>query len=242
MKTVKEVSNLTGVSVRTLHYYDSMGLLKPTAVTESGYRLYDDAALEKLQLILLFRELQFPLKEIKEIVSNPNFDKNLALKQQIKLLELQKERIGKLISFAREIQITGVDKMDFSAFDTKEIDEYIAQAKAMWGTTQQYHQFEEKTKNRSKEEQLSINAGLMDFFKKIGEMKDLSPENEKIQQTVDGLQQYITDNFYTCSNEIFASLGAMYVSSGSMTDNINKVGGAGTAELASKAIEIYCNK
>jgi len=83
MKTVHEVSKLAGISVRTLHYYDSIGLLSPTEVTEAGYRLYDDSALEQLQLILLFRELQFPLKEIREILNSSNFDRKKALEQQI---------------------------------------------------------------------------------------------------------------------------------------------------------------
>ena len=104
MRTVKEVSKLTGVSVRTLHHYDAIGLLKPTAVTQAGYRLYDDAALGRLQTILLFRELQFPLKEIKAILDSPGFDRSQALEQQIALLELQYQRMGELLAFAREMQ------------------------------------------------------------------------------------------------------------------------------------------
>ena len=130
MKTVKEVSDLTGVSVRTLHHYDAIGLLKPTRVTEAGYRLYDDTALRRLQTILLFRQLQFPLKEIKDILDAPGFDPMEALAQQIHLLELQRQHLDKLISHARKIQTTGVFTMDFSTFDTAEIDEYTAQAKA----------------------------------------------------------------------------------------------------------------
>lgn len=91
MKTVKEVSKLAGVSVRTLHYYDTIGLLKPTEVTGAGYRLYDDTALERLQAILLFRELEFSLKEIKNIMDSSGFDRRKALEQQIKLLELKRE-------------------------------------------------------------------------------------------------------------------------------------------------------
>ena len=89
MKTVKEISKITGVSVRTLHHYDAIGLLKPTAKTPAGYRLYDDTALERLQQILLFRELQFPLKEIQSILDSPSFNPAQALEQQIHLLELQ---------------------------------------------------------------------------------------------------------------------------------------------------------
>ena len=124
MRTVKEVSKLTGVSVRTLHYYDGIGLLKPTKVTDAGYRMYDDAALSRLQNILLFRELQFPLKEIKVILDSPNFNQEEAIAQQIRLLELQYKHIGELISFAREIQSKGVRTMNFEVFDTNEIEQY----------------------------------------------------------------------------------------------------------------------
>ena len=104
MMTVNEVSKLSGVSIRTLHYYDTIGLLHPTEVTEAGYRLYDDTALERLQHIMLFRELQFPLKDIKEIINGSNFDRNKALEQQIQLLTLKKEHIENLITFARGIR------------------------------------------------------------------------------------------------------------------------------------------
>ena len=125
MRTVHEVSKQTGVSIRTLQYYDKIGLLHPAEYTESGYRLYDDTSLEKLQQILLFRELEFPLKEIQRIINSPSFDKNKALEQQITLLELKKEHLDNLISFARGLKLTGVDYMgDFEAFDTSKLDEY----------------------------------------------------------------------------------------------------------------------
>ena len=113
MMTVHEASKLAGVSVRTLQYYDKIGLLCPSGYTDSGYRLYDDAALEKLQQILLFRELEFPLKEIKEILSSPDFDRNRALEQQIELLTMKKEHLENLIHFARGLQSIGVRNMDF---------------------------------------------------------------------------------------------------------------------------------
>ena len=104
MKTVHEVCELTKLTPRTLHYYDAIGLLKPTTVTEASYRLYDEAALEKLQAILLFRELEFPLKEIKTILNDPNFDQEEALDQQIKLLELRIVHLTRLIQLAKELQ------------------------------------------------------------------------------------------------------------------------------------------
>ena len=93
MKTVTEVSKLSGVSVRTLHHYDAIGLLKPTRVTEAGYRLYDDAKLQRLQSILLFRTLRFSLKEIQRILDSPEFDPQEALEQQLAMLELQKQQL-----------------------------------------------------------------------------------------------------------------------------------------------------
>ncbi len=129
MKTVNEVSKLTGVSIRTLQYYDQIGLLKPAEYTESGYRLYDDAALERLQQILLFRELEFPLKDIKNIVTGPDFDKTRALEQQMELLELKKEHIENLLNLCRNLKTRGVRTLNFSAFDSSKLDEYSKKAK-----------------------------------------------------------------------------------------------------------------
>ena len=136
MMTVHEVSRLTGVSIRTLQYYDRIGLLHPTEYSDAGYRLYDDAALETLQQILLFRELEFPLKDIRKIIESPDFDRGKALEQQIELLTLKKEHIENLIDLARGIKLLGVRHLKFDAFDTKKIDEYAAQAKASWGNTE----------------------------------------------------------------------------------------------------------
>ena len=108
MMTVNEVSKLTGVSIRTLQYYDKIGLLHPAEYTEAGYRLYDDAALETLQQILLFRELEFPLKDIKKIVGSPDFDRSKALEQQIELLTLKKEHLENLIDLAKGLKLRGV--------------------------------------------------------------------------------------------------------------------------------------
>ena len=165
MKTVKEVSNLTGVSVRTLHHYDAIGLLKPTRVTQAGYRLYDDTALGRLQTILLFRELQFPLKDIAVILDAPDFDPAAALEDQIALLELQRDHLDRLIVHARQIQKTGVIPMEFSAFDNRELEDYAAQAKARWGKTDAYKEFEQKTAGQSTAQQNAAGDALMDIFR-----------------------------------------------------------------------------
>ncbi len=245
MRTVNEVSKMTGVSIRTLHYYDQIGLLSPTTVTEVGYRLYDDTALERLQHIMLFRELQFPLKDIGDILNASNFDRNKALDQQIQMLTLKKEHIENLITFARGIRGIGVKNMknmDFSAFDAKKLDEYAAQAKAAWGKTEAYKEFEEKEKGRTKEQSDQIVEGMMALFIEFGLLmkEGKTAESDEAQEQVKKLQEYITEHFYTCTPKILAGLGKMYNGGGSMTENIDKFGGEGTADFAAEAIEVYC--
>lgn len=239
MMTVNEVSKLTGVSIRTLQYYDTIGLLKPIEYTESGYRLYDDTSLERLQQILLFKELEFPLKEIKKIIDAPNFDRNKALEQQIELLTMKKEHLENLISFARGIKGIGVKYMDFKVFDTRKIDEYSKRAKEQWGQTSEYKEFEEKTKNWTKDDEAIVANEFMQLFVEFGQMKEMDPEDEQVQLQVRKLQDYITDHFYTCSDKILCGLGRMYAGGGELTENIDDVGGVGTAEFASKAIDIF---
>lgn len=242
MRTVNEVSKLSGVSVRTLHHYDAIGLLKPTAVTEAGYRLYDDTALERLQQILLFRELEFPLKEIKTILESPHFDRGKALEQQITLLTLKKEHLERLIGLAREIKTIGANKMDFTAFDTSQIDKYAAEAKAAYGQTAEYKEFCEKSKGWDSQETQKLNAQMMAIFTEFGAMRELPPDSEQAQEQVKKLQTFITEYFYTCSDEVLFGLGSMYAAGGEFTANIDKAGGDGTAEFVFRAIRKYCYK
>ncbi len=122
MRTVKELSDLTGISVRTLHYYDEIGLLKPTEKSEAGYRLYDDKALEALQQVLFFREFDIPLKEIKAVMTNPALDKNQILQMQRKMLIAKKQRLERLITSIDDI-LKGESNMDFAVFNKTEIEE-----------------------------------------------------------------------------------------------------------------------
>ena len=241
MMTVNEVSRLTGVSIRTLQYYDKIGLLPPAKYTEAGYRLYDDTSLETLQQILLFRELEFPLKEIKKIISSPDFDRSKALGQQIELLKLKKEHIENLIELAVEIKQTGVRQLTFDAFDTRKIEEYAEQAKASWGTTPEYKEYEEKSKGRTKAETADITQGLIGIFAEFGAVRDKAPSSEEAQALAAKLQKYITEHFYTCSKETLRGLGRMYAGGGEFTKNIDSYGGEGTAEFAHKVIEIFCS-
>lgn len=240
MRTVNEVSKITGVSVRTLHHYDAIGLLKPTKVTEAGYRMYDDTAISRLQSILLFRELQFPLKEIKSILDSPDFDPAEALTQQIELLQLQYKRIGELISFAREIKDKGVNTMNFKIFDKSEIEQYKAEAKAKWGDTQAYKEYEKKAAARSDLKYDEVTDRLMTIFAEIGTYRHLSPSAKAVQEKIAALQKFITDNYYVCTDEILNGLGQMYVDDERFKKNLDKAGGDGTAEFIRQAISVYC--
>lgn len=124
MKTVKDVSKITGVSIRTLRYYDEIGLLNPTELTEAGYRLYDNKALEKLQEIMFFRELDIPLTDIKKIMDNPNYDKEQALLTQKSLLEQKRNRLNGIIELITDV-MKGVNTMSFGAFSNEEVQKMV---------------------------------------------------------------------------------------------------------------------
>ena len=240
MTTVKEIAKLAQTSVRTLHHYDAIGLLKPTLITEAGYRLYDDAALERLYLILLFRELEFPLKDIAEILDAQDFDRNRVLEQQVQLLKAKAAHLQTCIHLANGIKLIGVKNLKFKNWDHKKIDEYSAQAETLYGKTEAWQEFSEKAKGRSNAQENALGDGLMDLFTQLGTMKELAPESPEVQAWVKQLQDYITANYYNCTNQILAGLGEMYAGGGSMTENIDAAGGKGTGEFAREAIRIYC--
>ena len=246
--TVHEVSALTGVSIRTLQYYDRIGLLPAAGYTEAGYRLYDDRSLERLQMVLLFRELEFPLKDIRDILESPDFDRRRALEQQIELLELKKAHTENLILLAKGMKMLGVKYMenkrpDFSAFDKGKLDEYAAQAKASWGSTPQWQEYEEKVKAGGTEGMKRAGEQMMEeIFGAFGVIKDGDPASEEAQALVKRLQDHITAHFYTCTDEVLRGLGMMYAGGGDMTENIDRAGGEGTAAFAAKAIEAYCGR
>ena len=239
MKTVKEVSKITGVTVRALHHYDTIDLLKPTKVTDAGYRLYDDAALEKLYMILVFRELGFSLKEIANILHAPDYDRNRVLEKQIKLMQERVQKLQDRITLAKGMLTIGVKYMSFDGFDPKKMDEYSTQAKALYGKTDAYKEFEQKSKNRTKEQEKDLGAQVMDFFARLGKMRPCDPACKEAQSWAKELQDFFTENYYTCTPQILASLAESYAGGGSMTENIDKAGGAGTGAFAKEVIDNY---
>lgn len=240
MKTVKQVCALTGISPRTLHHYHAIGLLVPSHITEAGYRLYDDAALERLRMILAFREIGFSLKEIGKLLDGPDQERNRALERQITLLQNRKTRLQNRIHFARGILLTGVNYMDWNNFDSAKLDEQAAQAEALYGKTDAYREYKTKSKDRTKGQENALGQQVMDFFVRLGTMRHLPPDSKGPQAWAKELQEFFTANYYTCTVQILKGLGQMYAGGGSMTENIDAAGGRGTGEFARQVIEIYC--
>ena len=236
---IKEFANFTGVSVRTLHYYDQIGLLKPADVDEhSGYRFYDERSLLRMQEILFYRELDFSLKSIRDILSSPNYDKNKALREQKQLLILKKERLERLIA-AIEGAVKGECVM--KAFDSSEFERYKEEARQRWGHTGAYQEYEERMEGIPPEALSGpaerINEILAEFA--VAMEQGASPDSAGAQELVKELQSHITENFYTCTREILSDLGQMYAADERFQKNIDK-NAPGTADFISRAIEIYC--
>ena len=238
---IKEFAKLCGVSVRTLHYYDEIGILKPSFVDkDTGYRYYDEASLLRMQEILFYRELDFSLKSIAEILSSPDYNKEKALTGQKKLLTLKKERLERLIS-AVDSAMKG--EIVMKVFDNSEFEKYKTEAKEKWGSTEAYKEYSEKTKDYTAQKWSNVAEGLDAIMKdfSLAMKADNTPDGEEAQSLVKALQEYITETSYTCTKEILFGLGQMYVCDERFKSNIDKYGG-GTAEFISKAIEIYCKK
>ena len=232
---IKEFAELTGVSVRTLHYYDEIGLLKPSEVdAQNGYRLYDEKSLERMQEIIFYRELDFSLKTIAQILSSPDYDKQQALSRQRKLLISKKERLEQLIAAIESVEKGEAfmkTKNDYEALKKQ----YAQEVKQRWGNTDAYKE------NQQRNTDFSKSAALLDeVFEKFAELNrsGISPNDEPAKVQVEKLQQCITDNFYTCSNEILAGLGQMYVADERFKTNIDQHG-KGTAEYISACIKSY---
>ena len=239
---IKEFAELTGVSVRTLHYYDEIGLLKPCFVDEqNGYRFYDEGSIERMQEILFYRELDFSLKSIGEILALPSYDKQKALVKQKRLLMLKKNRLERLIETLEQAE---KGEITMSIFDNSEYEiarqQYEIEAKQRWGATSAYKESQVKTASYSKDKWNDILGGMNCIFAEFAQCKKCGEYagSNTAQQLVKKLQDYITANFYHCTNEILAGLGQMYVCDERFKSNIDSHG-EGTAEFAAEAIKIF---
>ncbi|NVY96390.1 MerR family transcriptional regulator [Lactobacillus sp. DCY120] len=228
MKTVKDVSELMGISVRTLRYYDQIGLLLPSKYTAAGYRLYDAAALRRLQQILLWRELDFSLTEIKAILAQPDKVQNQALTQQIDRLRCRRDRLNNLLNFARVMQTLGGQEM---TFDQEKIKTQAAQARQAWEQTKIYQEYEQKVQAQGPQQQQVWGQKLLQLLGQFGKLQKLSPQDAQVQKQVATVQTFINDQFFTCSREILGQLGQMYQVNPDFRANLEEAGGPGTVDF-----------
>lgn len=242
MLTVMEVSRRSGISVRTLHYYDQIGLLEPAQVTEAGYRIYDEESLKRLHTILIYRELQFPLKEIRRMLDSPDYDPQEALAQQIRLLEQQYKRTGRLLALAYDLKQNGLDEMDFRAFDRTEMECYKEEAKARWGQNDACREYAQRVLQKTDQELRQSGEALMQAMMDIASLKALPPSEECVQEKVKALQQCMNQNYYTCTDEILAAFGQTLVDNIRFACEIDQSCGDGAAQYLRDAICTYCQK
>jgi len=193
-------------------------------------------------MILVYRELGFSLKDIGRILDAPDYDRNRTVEHQIRLMQEKVSRLQNRISFAKGMLMLGVKYMDFEGFDPKKIDEYSQQATLLYGKTEAYKEFTRKSKDRTREQEKELGAQVMELFARLGKMRPCEPDSEAAQSWAKELQAFFTAHFYTCTPQILKSLAASYAGGGSMTENIDKVGGPGTGAFAKEVIDAYIKK
>lgn len=230
---VKEVSQLTGISVRTLHYYDDIGLLTPDHTTEAGYRLYSDDNLATLQQILFFRELDFPLKKIKELLTSPTFDRQKAFELQRRMLITKRKQLDRMIQTIDKSILNGKGELvmtkeeKFEGFDFSK-NPYEQEARERWG---------DKAVDEANKKGPELREKMNEIYIKLAGLRHLPPESPQAQA---GIEQWFTylNKIGTYSLAAFASLGQMYVDDERFRKNIDQFG-EGLAEFMRDAMEMY---
>lgn len=247
---IHEVARLSGVSVRTLHHYDSIGLLTPALREENGYRLYSREDLDTLQQILFFKELDFELSAIKELLKHPDYDRLRTLRLHRNLLREKMKRLGRILGTVEEMLCEGKegytveDKQKFEVFDMSQIEEhkkkYEQETKEKYGQTDAYKESQRKTSKYTKEDWQRITERGNEIYAAIASLMDRDPGDPEVQGWADAWRQHITDNFYNCSPEMMVGLADLYIQDERFTKNIDKTK-PGLAVYLNKAMHIYCD-
>lgn len=248
MYKINEVSKLTGVSIRMLHHYDKIGLLSPNKRTDSNYRIYNNDDISRLYQILIFRELEFPLQEIKRILDDKDFNKEEALKSQRNLMIEKKKRLQRIIESIDDaienLEGETMSKNNFKAFDYEEVkkhqEKYKEETEKRYGKSDAYKESQEKTSKYSKNDWDNIMKEADAIYEELAKLMDKDPSDEKVQKLIEKWRNHITTNYYNCTIEIFRGLALMYVGDERFTKNIDKYG-KGLAKFMSDAMNIYCD-
>lgn len=239
---INEISKITGVSTKTLQYYDKIGLLKPNKLENSNHRIYNEQSLKDLQQILFFKELDFSLTDIKKIICSEHYNKDQALRKQKELLIKKKKYLTGLIDLIDKA-IKGKDSLSFKEFDISDIEQtreqYGIEVEKDYLHTSALKQSIEKIASSSEEELREAGDQTENLLKAFSQNKDTDPSFEVAQQLVQKWQENITTNFYECSLEILEGLGQIYLEDDNFRNSIDN-NGVGTTKFLSEAIAIYC--
>jgi DNA-binding transcriptional MerR regulator len=247
--SIGELARLAGVSVRTLHHYDRIGLLEPRQRTAGGYRVYGEEDLLRLQQVLFFRELEFPLEDIRDMLDRPGFDPVKALEGHRRLLEEKAARIGRLLAtIDRTIARAGgedsmlTDQELYEGFDTKDIDAMKAEAKARWGHSDPYKESQKRVAKMSKEDWARVKAEVSAVELEIAAAykAGIAPESPEAMRLMAKKAEQLR-HFYEPTPELFRGLGEMYVADGRFTATYEKMA-PGLAAWLKPAMAAFADK
>lgn len=243
--TVKQLACLSGVSVRTLHYYDEVGLLKPGRVEKNGYRQYGESELVKLQQILFFKELDFSLEDINKIMTSPGFDVSIALADQKQLLQMKRKRLDGLIKSIDKTMNTMnnnkkiQDDEMYDAFKDEDVKQYQDEVKQRWGNTDAYKQSQARVSKMTKKEMEKLKEDGKKHTQALADSMDKGPKHPDVQALIAKSHEGV-NFFYDCSLEMFRNLGEMYVPDPRFTAYYEKFR-PGLAVFVRDAIAYYCD-
>lgn len=243
--TVNQLAKLAAISVRTLHYYDEIGLLKPSFIAKNGYRYYEEKELVLLQQILFFRELEFPLEEIKRMLTRPDFSVVEALRDQKKLMQLKRNRIDGLIKTIEKTMKTMSEKKQiegeelYDAFKDDEVKQYQDEVKQRWGNTEAYKQSMARVSKMTKKEMEKLKEDGKKHMQALADSMDKGITHPDVQALIAKSHEGV-NFFYNCSLEMFRNLGNMYVEDPRFTATYDKYR-PGLAVFVRDAIAYYCD-
>jgi MerR family transcriptional regulator, thiopeptide resistance regulator len=242
--TVGELARLAGVTVRTLHHYDRIGLVRPSERTSAGYRSYDVRDLDRLQQVLFYRELGFPLDEVATLLDDPDADPAAHLRRQHRLLRERLERTRAMVAAvekemeARQMGISLTPEERFEVFGDGFSEEYQAEAEERWGDTEAWAQSQRRTSAYTKDDWVRIKAEGEDVERRLAAaMADGVPaDSAAAMDLAEEHRQQISRNFYDCSPEMHAGLGRMYVEDERFTAHYEQIA-PGLAQYVSAAVQ-----
>lgn len=244
--TVKQLAKSAGITVRTLHYYDEIGLLKPSFIKENGYRYYEERDAIRLQQILFFRELDFALEDIVQVINAPGYQMLKALADQKKLLEMKRSRLDDLLETIQKtmVKLKEGESMSneerFAAFANDQLEQYKDEVKARWGETEAYKQWVERSKRWTKADLQRINEEGQAIILALAQGMEKGVAHAEVQAQIERYFHYL-NQFFDCPYQMYRNFGKMYAEDARFAKNFNEVA-PHLAEFMRDAIAYYCDQ